>query len=235
MFNTTPFNSPKIICAFSQRVDGNMKLGGGPAIDENRKKFFTKIGIDSKNTVSAEIIHKNVTTIVGSDNCGEIIQGTDGLVTSVPGIYLSITAADCLPIYAYNPDANIVGLIHVGWRGLGLGAVSAFFDAVGGNFEAKIGGFYVEIGPSICANHYEVDSDVVNRFSAYQNAIISKDKKTYLDLKKVAMQQCLEAGILEKNIILPDICTYEDDNYFSHRRERQSPVLAGMAIIGMKE
>ena len=38
-------------------------------------------------------------------------------MTDVPGVILTTTHGDCIPIYAYDPVKKVVGLAHAGWRG----------------------------------------------------------------------------------------------------------------------
>ncbi|HEY0350612.1 MAG TPA: polyphenol oxidase family protein, partial [Gemmatimonadales bacterium] len=44
------------------------------------------------------------------------IEGIDGWITTTPGILLTVTIADCVPVYLVAPGRG-VALLHAGWRG----------------------------------------------------------------------------------------------------------------------
>ena len=44
------------------------------------------------------------------------VEGVDGWVTTTPGTLLTVTVADCIPVYLAVPGRGIA-LLHAGWRG----------------------------------------------------------------------------------------------------------------------
>ena len=44
------------------------------------------------------------------------IEGVDGWVTTEPGVLLTVTIADCIPVYLMV-EGRGVALLHAGWRG----------------------------------------------------------------------------------------------------------------------
>ena len=44
-------------------------------------------------------------------------SGVDGLVTNVPGVVLTTSFADCIPLLFADPVKKCIGLSHAGWRG----------------------------------------------------------------------------------------------------------------------
>lgn len=61
-------------------------------------------------------VHGNRTIIVREPT--ERKEQADGLITDKPDLLLTIRAADCQQILVYAPEQRVVGLLHVGWRGL---------------------------------------------------------------------------------------------------------------------
>ena len=51
------------------------------------------------------------------ENKNEFYNNIDGLLTNKKGISLSLRFADCTPILFYDPDKNVIGNIHSGWKG----------------------------------------------------------------------------------------------------------------------
>ena len=46
------------------------------------------------------------------------MESVDGLVTDEPNLPLLIYAADCVPLYFYDPIHHAIGLSHAGWLSL---------------------------------------------------------------------------------------------------------------------
>src|SRR3989441_11570381 len=46
-----------------------------------------------------------------------ILDGVDGHATRASGVLLTITVADCIPVYLVVPHKQVVALLHAGWRG----------------------------------------------------------------------------------------------------------------------
>ena len=54
----------------------------------------------------------------------------DAAVTATPAAVLAVQVADCAPVALVGSD-GIVGIAHVGWRGLVAGTIRATVDAMG--------------------------------------------------------------------------------------------------------
>ena len=101
----------------SERADGSMRLFFNEPIgeqnDENRARFFAKCGIEPGKVVSARLINGTNVKII-NDLSQARITNTDGLVTDKKGIFLSLTVADCIPVYFFDSRKDIIGLAHAG-------------------------------------------------------------------------------------------------------------------------
>lgn len=76
----------------------------------------------------------------------------DAAVTTVPGTAVAIHTADCVPLALVA--AGVVGVAHVGWRGLMAGVVEATVLAVRQALGGE-GDLQAEVGPCIRARCYE--------------------------------------------------------------------------------
>ena len=106
---------------FSAREAGQMKFsetGGDEQIRANRGNFLHKNGIDPAKLISVDLVHGINVAMVKKNNAGTFIPKTDGLITSEKNLFLSVTVADCLPIFLSDINSRFVGLLHCGWRGL---------------------------------------------------------------------------------------------------------------------
>lgn len=222
---------PEVIAALSERTEGSMKLVKGSDLNsDNRQRFFAQL--PQKSVISAELVHGSKIEVV-DENSTEIVEGIDGLITQDPNVLLSITVADCVPVYFYEADRKIVGIIHSGWRGTVAGVVEAAVKAI-----ISLGGdpskLAVALGPGINACHFEVQSDVLEKFSAYPDSIVRHDGKMFVDLKYIIIKQLTNLGIKLTNIENHPDCTMEGDRFFSFRRDKPEVVETMAAVIGLK-
>jgi len=215
---------PNLILAFSEKSDGSMKFS-----NKNRERFFNRLGIDKNLIVRADLVHDNKVKLVSHKDAGKLIEKTDGLLTKDKNLFLVITTADCLPIFIYDPEKEIIGLIHGGWRSLANNILAKAVKDLSSNT-------LVGIGPGISQCHFEVKQDVLKAFKPYLKEILKeKDNKFFLDLKKGAKLLLMKLGIKEENIELNQECTFcLKDKYFSYRRDKPENVQTMLAIIAQK-
>ena len=201
---------------------------------ENRKIFFNKFGITPENVASGELVHGTNISTVTSENEGERFPSADGLITDMKNTYLSVTAADCLPVFLFDPKKGIVAVLHAGWKGLAKGIVKNAIDKFVDDFGSNPHDILAGIGPAICQKHFEVSRDVANIFEKYPKSSAKKNKKFYLDIRGVCCQQLTETGIQVHNTEFTHECTYEMENkYFSARRDKPTELEAMIAVIGL--
>jgi len=229
-------SNQEILAVLSEKADGSMRLFADkpvcPENEKNREQFFVKCGIGSENVVNAGLVNGNNVEIV-TDVSKKRILNTDGLVTGKKGIYLSLTVADCIPVYFYDEKNAIVGLAHAGWRGVIGGVVKnmvAKMQFLGS--EAK--NIQVQFGPSINQCHFEIKEDILDRFAGYEKYVAKKEGKIHVNLKGILFYQLSICGIRKENVFNDLECTFCHKRYFSFRRDKPSITEAMVAIIGFK-
>lgn len=231
---------PNLVVELSEREDGNMKIISGHSdILENVRMFLEKNGIKQDDCFRAVLCHgKNVEKIAAKD-MDRSFENTDALFTKEKNVFLSVTVADCLPIFLFDPQKQIVGIVHAGWRGLENGIIGETISKMvsGGSQPEKI---LAGIGPGIGPCHFEVGEDVAGKFSRFGGQVRREaGGKIFLDLKRIAELALLANGILSENIETNPSCTFcEKEKYFSFRRDGCGDVgklEAMMAVIGIKK
>ncbi|MFH1426444.1 MAG: peptidoglycan editing factor PgeF [Candidatus Kerfeldbacteria bacterium] len=163
--------------------------------------------------IRGEQVHKDV-AVWADENTPEVVKGADAIVTRKSGIIVATFTADCVPVLFADPKAGIVGAIHAGWRGTALEITRKTFEFL------KIRPFniIVGIGPAICGNCFNVDEKIARQFDAsVVTESESEEGKFHVDIVQANIDQCLEAGIPEKNIEVIRRCTFEDDALYSSR------------------
>lgn len=228
---------PAIIASMSERKDGSMRLFQGRILKNdclhNRRKYFQKIGIDYENVISAQLVNGTSIGII-EKNTRKIIPQADALVAREKEMYLSITVADCLPVFFYDFQAKIIGLAHAGWRGIAGEIIPKTIKkmvSLGGNPQNMA----VAIGPGINQCHFEIKKDVLAKFKPYKEFAEKRNNKYWLDLRGIVQKQLRINGIREKNVENKNECTFcQKEKYFSYRRDGAQKISLLSAIIGQK-
>jgi len=234
---------PDLVAALSLKKDGSCRL---PQTDdyetrlfakENRTRFVKKLGLEESAFVAAELAHGNAVYSATMNDVGAIIPATDALITDIPGIFLSITVADCLPVFLFDPRTRSVGLVHAGWRGLAGNVIPLTVQKMTRQLKCKLADILAGIGPGIGSCHFEVKDDVLARFADFLPASLRHENgKKYLDLKAIARRQLESTGIPSSHISVSDECTFDlPEKYFSYRRDKPEILQAMMAVIGIRK
>jgi len=139
-----------------------------------------------------------------------ILDGFDGHATTERGTMLTVTAADCIPVYLAAPQQGAIALLHAGWRGT-AGGILARGVALLKDRGAKNSDIVMHCGVGICGSCYQVGSEV-----AVQFGLAASGGTVALDLRAVLARQARELGIDE--ITVSSWCSAHDrDRFFSHR------------------
>jgi hypothetical protein len=224
-----------LVVALSEKKDGDMSLEPQEIkpekVRKNRKEFLSNFSVKPSNVVFAKLSHGDNLEVVLSANKGEVVPNTDGLLARDSDLYLGFTVADCLPVFLFEPELGLVGLIHCGWQGLALDILCKTCGKIKKNWGKTLEKIRIFIGPGICGEHFQVHPERAEKFSQYPKAIQKNEGQLFLDLKRVAKAQLFRSGIKEKNIKISTDCTYEaEEKYYSYRRNQTS--LRHLALVG---
>ena len=160
----------------------------------------------------------------------------DGILSDKLNQNLWIYSADCMPILFADKLSRRVGIIHCGRAGLEKKIITNFVKNI-----TKLGSrredLLVAIGPSISGANYALDQVTFKQFlqryysQDSNNSIIENNKNlidnsnykelNLLDIKEYAFDQLIKEEILESNIEISHICTYENfKEFYSWRRNK---------------
>jgi polyphenol oxidase len=142
------------------------------------------------------------------------VDGVDGWVTAQPGILLSATVADCIPVYLLAPHRGIA-LLHAGWRGTAGGIVGRGIGQLTSNTGALPGEIVMHCGIGICGACYEVGSEVITGCGAMAEGV----GPWHLDLRTTLAEQARAAGV--NQVTISSWCTaHHSGEFYSHRTSR---------------
>lgn len=202
-------------------------------VEENYKRICNVLNMNHKNVVLSNQVHDTKIKLVTKEDAGKgmikesDIIGIDGLITKEKDIPLVTFYADCVPLFFYDPVKEVIAAAHSGWRGTKEKIGKKMVETMEEEFGCKKEDVVAVIGPSICQDCYEVSEDVVLEFQEVfmeETSLFAKAKengKYNLDLWKVNSMILKEAGILEKHMSLPNLCTCCNPKLlFSHRASK---------------
>jgi YfiH family protein len=232
---------PELFFAFSTRDWLDFGNNMDEAKDENEllhqkgikirfKKFFEYLNIPSDNIVTQKQTHSanlNYAEFPGH------FDDSDGIYTDKKNIFLTIKAADCIPIFLYEPDRGIIAAVHSGWKGTHKKILTKMISELKNKFNINPGNLIAFIGPGISQENYEVSEEIASDFS--DKDVMSYQGRFYLDLKMNNYFQMVNAGLNQENIEISPYCTFENnDKFFSYRKEKSK---AGrmLGIIGIAD
>lgn len=225
-----------------------------------RQKNFSKLLSDSNHiVVPVQLDHTKIVYDIKSpeDTKGKI---GDGLITKNPLFVPTITIADCMPIFLFDPVTKVFGIVHSGWKGTGI--VSEAIKLAEQNYGAKPQDFQVVLGPHIHDCCYIVDKTRADYFASeftpecvepldLENTSGSDAKKLpsfvwnngngplfRLSLEKANLAVLEKCGVRNDNITICEDCTAcaPGEIFGSNRRETATKgkdnftIMAGFVI-----
>lgn len=229
-----------IFAGLSNVNEGNMKFREDETDDDtqkNRKNLCDAQNIPYENLISAQLVHgKDVVFVKNMED--RIVAKTDALVTNVKDLYISVTVADCFPVFFYDPVAEIVAVAHAGWRGVVAGIIPktiAKMEELGSSAKD----IHISVGPGISKKNFEFSYlEMTQEFGHFaQDRYIEKTstmEKVKIDLPMMINDQLINAGASLENLKISRICTYDDEDFFSARRHGGDSYNAMLAVIGMR-
>lgn len=176
----------------------------------------------------------------GAFSRNNALPDTDGLLSHNTYVALVVQSADCVCSLYYDPENQVIGAAHAGWRGTVALLPQKMIQKMQNDFGSKPQNILVGIAPCISAEIYEIGEDVSN---AVEETFGTKEKflhlnsqtqKYHFDLRYAHTFQLQEVGIWAKNIEIMPQCTYkEKDFFFSARRDahKTGRFAAGIILI----
>ncbi|MCR4922680.1 MAG: peptidoglycan editing factor PgeF [Lachnospiraceae bacterium] len=159
--------------------------------------------------------------------------GYDSIVTDLPNVLICVHTADCLPLLFYDPVEKVSAIVHAGWRGLCGGIITDTIKVMEDHFNSKAENTVSALSIGICGSCYEVGDDV---YECLAKRHLSNDPKDFLrkrpngkydlDIKKAAARELKNLGISPENIYDINICTYENKDYASYRRDGKTTAIS---------
>ncbi|MCL2810027.1 MAG: peptidoglycan editing factor PgeF [Treponema sp.] len=201
-----------ISCGISSRLAGDMK---NHTLNKNRLNLFSKLGLNTANVYGLKQIHsRNVLVVNGSTP--PLIEA-DGMVTQDRDRTLSVTVADCLPVFLYDTKTASFAIVHSGWKGTGI--VVDVIDLMMEKYLTNPCDIAAVLGPCIGCCCYKVDAERAVFFEKEFGieSVRKSNEDFFLDLKAANVKLLNDIGV--NNIAVCNNCTFCDERLGSFRRE----------------
>lgn len=197
-------------------------------VRENYRRFCAAIGTDFTKIVMSNQVHScHIRAVTERDVKGDIYDPegyeTDGLITDVSGICLTIFAADCLAVLLCDPLKKVACAVHAGWRGT-AGGIAALAVRKMEGYGCDPKNIIAAIGPGIDKCCFETHRDVPDAMTALMGATALPfieplpGGKFHVDLKGMNRRILRDAGLTAEHIAVSEDCTAcLPEKYWSHR------------------
>jgi YfiH family protein len=202
-------------------------VGDDPAsVAANRSRLVRELG--GVPLVVLEQVHGREVAVV--DSAPSAPPTADAAVTSRAGLALVVMVADCMPVLIADPVADVVGAAHAGRGGLAAGVLPHTVAAMA-ELGARPERCVAVIGPAVCGGCYEVPAALRDEFAEIVpvSAATTRTGTPSIDLPAGAVAQLEDVGV--GTVRRTDICTMEDDRYFSYRRDGVTGRFAGVVML----
>ncbi len=201
----------------------------------NLIKVLRKININKNYTILVcEQVHGNKIKFVSKTNSIKKLEykisfykNVDGIVTDNINNLICIFTADCVPLFVFNEEKSIFGLIHVGRKGVLSGIVEKLLTKIE---KYEIRNFKFVLGPHICEKCYKVDVGCV------KNALFGFDnQKNMFSLEKEILGRLIKRGVNKKQVIKTKYCTSHNySKFYSYRRGDKEKRLVSLILKKIK-
>lgn len=133
----------------------------------------------------------------------------DGHLAVEKGIALTVSVADCVPVFIAH-QSGAVAILHSGWRGT-VGRIIDNGLAAFVRHKIPPDELKVHLGPAICGRCYEVSAEVRAQLTGQP-----ANRPGNVDLRSLLAEHAHNAGVL--NVTVSPCCTRcDNDRFFSHR------------------
>ena len=153
----------------------------------------------------------------------------DALITQKKNLALMIRHADCQAAICYDPQKQVLALIHAGWRAQAQFFYTKVMQRLIDRYGVNPKNLYVAISPSLGPQrsefiHYE--QEFPKQLHRYHIG------NKYLDLWKMAQDEWELCGVPKQQVEISRVCTFcHQEEFFSYRRSKESARNATVAVM----
>lgn len=191
-------------------------------VEENFRRIAGALRVRENHVLKCRQVHGVEVATATAPWALESRPKADAIVTTIPGLAIGITTADCVPVLFADAENRVIATAHAGWKGALAGileATLAAMEALGARREH----ITAAIGPAIQQASYEVDDAFYQGFKAesVENTrfFIPSHRPQHhrFDLPGYVEAKLRASGISRVNLLARDTAL-EENTFFSYRR-----------------
>lgn len=241
---------PNIIHGFTSKSFGiirDVSDSMPTEVYENRKNLAKAIGVDFSKMMIAFQVHGNDIIQVNAGEQGTVdkqhaqLPKADGFITNIPEYTLIVGSSDCVPVLLYDQQNKVISAVHAGWRGTVKEITKKAIDTMQTEYGSSRDDIIAVIGPSICGKCYDnstVEDDRLEQFERLypenQGVVLRENEQIFLDIARANEIQLRESGLKQEQIERIPVCTFEDNQWPSYRRNPQELAYSIWSFISLK-
>lgn len=218
--------SSEIILSGVTKVNRNLFNGIGLTFSESRNisretleyhtsAFCEYLKIKKENLKQLKQIHSDL--IFQSEQIINIGQEGDAIISSLKNEMIIVKLADCGGVLFFDPIQKIIAAVHSGWKGTQKNIVGKTITKMINIYGSNPQNILCYVSPLASQKNYEVGNEFIKYFD--KKYLIEKSNKIFFDNRLAIYDQLITNGIFHSNIEVSDICTIEDVNFHSYRRD----------------
>lgn len=229
--------------AFTDRIGGvsaapfdelNLAVGSAdPAVAENIERVRAEFGPEDRwfhlrqvhgaTVIPADLANISAEIAQNGRDLAEVsaeiaLPEADGVVATVPGLTLSVRAADCVPVLFADPHAGVIGAAHAGRAGVLAGVAIETVREM-----QAVGAVDIQawIGPYVCGVCYEVPAPMQ---AAAIRIVPGAASETSWGTPALDLGAGIRSQLEPLGVEVHDVsrCTQESPDLYSYRRDGAS-------------
>ena len=153
----------------------------------------------------------------------------DALYTKLSNVPLCIFHADCVPIFFINEKANLVGIIHAGFKGTLKHVAYKSMAYVLNKEKLDIKEFRFYIGPYRMQESFEIDH--VSKMEIIDAGFNKAIKGQYFDNGLANILDLYQLGVKDEQIKCANMDTFSDDRFYSAYQKTPVGRLVSLIIL----
>lgn len=233
------FPSEKVICGitksnYSLFPDG-FSIFPGKTLTDERVEFFREVLAENlstkrENLVFQKQVHGSEVREIKGKQSDILIS--DGMICNTKSIILNVTVADCVGVMLYDPTKEAIAALHSGWRGTVENISGKGIKKMISIYGTNPNDLLAWLSPAAGCHQYEVGKEVADLFPTS----VKKEygNKFLLDVRQRIFEQLIQLGVQAENIEKSEICTIENVEFHSYRRDGDRSGRMSV-FIGMRE
>jgi polyphenol oxidase len=197
-----------------------------------RARLLEELGVPPGKAFAVRQVHSRSVVVVGDEQPEELAsREADGMITGRPDAFLSVTVADCLPIFLVDRATGAFGVVHSGWKGTGIAREA--LRGMGVAFGTRAVDIAAVIGPGIGACCYAVPEERAAGFAAqFGLGAVRRaaGEEPRLDLRRANIGVLRAEGVTDISVVTD--CTRCTPFLGSFRRQGAADFTLMLAFIG---